>query len=78
MTRPNLHNVERSLYKPDEYVAYDGRGFNWRVYKVRAREWRAVPAANHPFRDTAPRLTDTTLTALAERLAIRGAAIAAE
>jgi hypothetical protein len=74
----NHPNIEKSLFKPDEYVGYDGRGYPWRVMKITPREWRAVPGASHPYRDTAPRLTDKSLTAIAHKLASRGAAIAAE
>lgn len=73
MARLNHPNIERSLYKPEEYVGYDGRGFCWRVMKVKDKEWRAIPAASHPYRDTAPRLTCPSLTAIAQKLAARGA-----
>lgn len=78
MTRPNLSNVEKSLFKSGEYVGYDGRGYPWRIMRTAHTKWRAVAGPSHPCRLTAPTLTAATLTEIAGRLAIRGAAVAAQ
>lgn len=69
MTHPN---IEPSLFRAGEYVGYDGRGYPWRVYKDGDKRWIATPGPSHPGRLTASRLRDTTLTAIARRLAERG------
>jgi hypothetical protein len=69
----NLHNIEASAFRTGEYVGYDGRGYVWHVRKVRDKEWVAAPAPNNPARSLATRIRDTTLTALASRLAERRA-----
>lgn len=71
---PAFTNIERSLYRTDEYVGYDGRGYPWRVFKVADKNWQAKPGPAHPYRTTAPTLRDTSLTNIARRLAERGAA----
>ena len=78
MTRPNLSNVEKSLFKSGEYVGYDGRGYPWRIMRTAHTKWRAVAGPSHPCRLTAPTLTAATLTELAGRIAHRGAAVAAQ
>lgn len=69
----NLPNIEASAFRTGEYVGYDGRGHVWHVRKVRDKEWVAAPAPNNPARSLATRIRDTTLTALASRLADRRA-----
>lgn len=78
MARYNLPNVEKSLFKPDEYIGYDGRGYPWRMMRTAHTKWRAVAGPSHPCRLTAPTLTAATLTELAGRIANRGAAVAAQ
>jgi hypothetical protein len=63
-----LHNVEPSLFKPGEYNAYDGRGYRWRVRKIRDKTWRADPSVNHPGRLTTPAISAHTLKSLAAQL----------
>jgi hypothetical protein len=70
---PNHHNIEPSNFRAGEYVGYDGRGYPWRVIKVRAGEWLAKPGPSHPGLWTAAPIRDTTLTAVARRLSERGA-----
>ena len=75
----NVHpNIEPSLFRADEYVGYDGRGFPWRIARTGKREWVATPGPSHPYRLTAPRLREATLTDLAHRLATRGSDDAAK
>lgn len=73
MGTAHLTNIEPSLFRTGEYVGYDGRGYPWRVYKDGDKRWMAKPGPSHPYRATAPTLRDTTLTAIAKRLAERGA-----
>jgi len=63
-------NVEPSAYHHGEYVAYDGQGNPWRVYKER-HQWRAKPGNNHPGRDIAHVKSQATLSGIAHTLAER-------
>ena len=64
-------NVERSAFRPGEYVAYDGRGYVWHVRRI-ARQWRARPAPNNPAAAFVAGDTLTTVAlALAQRMAPR-------
>jgi hypothetical protein len=78
MAPRKLNNIEPSAFRAGEYVGYDGRGYAWHVKKIRDKDWVATPAPNNPARSLASRLRDTTLTALASRLAERRAPAAVE
>ncbi len=73
MAPSKLSNIEPSAFRRGEYVGYDGRGHIWHVKKIRDKDWIASPAPNNPARALATRIRDTTLTALASRLAERRA-----
>ena len=63
------HNVERSAFRPGEYVAYDGRGFVWRVRRARSKYWVGAPAPNNPARELGRRVDAQSLCELAGALA---------
>jgi hypothetical protein len=63
-------NIEPSKFRPGEYVGYDGTGHAWNIGRI-GSQWTARPAANHPGRWTAGRITERTLAAVSLRLAER-------
>lgn len=72
MARPRVpHNVEQSIYKPGEWVAYDAHGHVWRINKD-GKEWRAVPAANNPARMVGATIIKRTLAEVAHAVDMRG------
>jgi len=70
-------NVEPSQFRPGEYFGWDGGGQPYRITK-HGSQWRALPAANHRARLTAPSFRGKTLTEVAASIAKRGGQSAQE
>lgn len=43
--RQTFHNIEKSVFRPGEYVGYGG-GRVWHIRRIGRREWRVSSAGN--------------------------------